>query len=1169
MRQVRALAAGLALLGAVAGLPLLLILTVGNPMDSWAAIRAGDASNSAVLDVLAAVGYTAAAIAWAQFVVAVVLDVAHAFTRTPLPRARWVLGPQQRLARVLVCALFLVPTVGGVFGGSPALAATRPAAPIAAAAPSAPSTGVTAAAAVTADRRSVAPATSSTTSPDLVHSVYVVPARGGPSTYYDIAAAHLGDGMRWPQVWELNHGRVQADGAVMSSPTVLKTGWTVHLPAPAAGHELTSAGHEKAAGNPADLREVTVRPGDTLSQIAAAHGMTDWHEMWRLNEGRLQPDGKRFTDPDHIEPGWTLLLPPAAGHDATAPTNHPPKSQANPHHAQPTNTHRDHGPRYVEVAPTSDPSTSPRPAVASSTATTPPPPVAPPTTAAVPTQPTVAPARVSQPVRTPPTAPPAATVSASPDRTESSGAAHEAEHARASDTTPMVAFTGGGVVLAGLTLSGLLIARRRRFRHRSPGRSIAPTPAPLIATEKALLSAAAAGAADVTWLNQALRGLVHSLVNVPGGRLPEVVAARLTANTLELMLTTPADHAPAPWQPNAEGTSWTLHRQDHTHFDADRATEHNAPYPTLVSVGYTADGEHWLIDLERVAAMSLAGNPDRCLNLARFLAAELAHNVWSENLKVTLVGFGAEMAGLNPRRLRHTDDFTGAIAGLARTLTEARELTADSGVGVLEGRLRMEVGDGWPAHVMLIAPTLAADRAGLETLLDAMRADPARTAIALVLADDPDTARSTRWQLTIDAQGVLSVPELGVHLIAQQLPLDEAADLAALLALAADHDTEVPMPAAAGDEPWEAFSDAAGALRPELALSAVSPVGEMVVLPDVQVFDLETSRPWLDALLPLSTARYADITVGSSDTKANDVALLAPVVSPEVRQQVEDTCAGLDADLEALHDPNHPGAKLLVLDNPRFIAHGPAPEGRLPYYTEVVACLAHHRRGLTAAQLIQVMGLKSKDPDNPSLSTARNAVAVVRDWAAHNPATGTLYLPRAAAGRGAGVYRIEGLLVDAFVARQERTLGLARGAAGAANLQALLDLFTGTPFGSYEQRREEGYLWLVEAPDGVGWDVAYTTMGIDVGDTLARHYLETGRPELAFAAAQQTLKLGASDDRALLNLVAACDLMNRRAEAESYVKRIYANHNAEVPEDLPGRVGEQLRLRRRKMLTMP
>ena len=62
--------------------------------------------------------------------------------------------------------------------------------------------------------------------------------------------------------------------------------------------------------------------------------------------------------------------------------------------------------------------------------------------------------------------------------------------------------------------------------------------------------------------------------------------------------------------------------------------------------------------------MSLSGDPERCLNLARFLAAELAHNAWSEMLQVTLVGFGKEMADINPERLTYTEDFGKAIASL-------------------------------------------------------------------------------------------------------------------------------------------------------------------------------------------------------------------------------------------------------------------------------------------------------------------------------------------------------------------------------------------------------------------------------------------------------------------------------------------------------------------------
>lgn len=45
----------------------------------------------------------------------------------------------------------------------------------------------------------------------------------------------------------------------------------------------------------------TVRPGDNLSSIAAAHGM-DWHALYGLNHAAIG------NDPNHIEPGEVLVL---------------------------------------------------------------------------------------------------------------------------------------------------------------------------------------------------------------------------------------------------------------------------------------------------------------------------------------------------------------------------------------------------------------------------------------------------------------------------------------------------------------------------------------------------------------------------------------------------------------------------------------------------------------------------------------------------------------------------------------------------------------------------------------------------------------------------------------------------------------------------------------------
>jgi hypothetical protein len=54
------------------------------------------------------------------------------------------------------------------------------------------------------------------------------------------------------------------------------------------------------------------------------------------------------------------------------------------------------------------------------------------------------------------------------------------------------------------------------------------------------------------------------------------------------------------------------------------------------------------------------------------------------------------------------------------------------------------------------------------------------------------------------------------------------------------------------------------------------------------------------------------------------------------------------------------------------------------------------------------------------------------------------------------------------------------------------------------------------------------------------------------------LKAGSYEDVPLLDLVAACDAQDKRAEADAHVARILTNHDAEVEEDLPPRTAEIL-----------
>jgi len=110
----------------------------------------------------------------------------------------------------------------------------------------------------------------------------------------------------------------------------------------------------------------------------------------------------------------------------------------------------------------------------------------------------------------------------------------------------------------------------------------------------------------------------------------------------------------------------------------------------------------------------------------------------------------------------------------------------------------------------------------------------------------------------------------------------------------------------------------------------------------------------------------------------------------------------------------------------------------------------------------------------------------------------------------------------------------------------------------FDRQRPGGYGWLVDP----ALDHDYGAPIVDVAHLVATHHLAAGEPEPAAAAAQVALLAGSSADSALLNLVAAHEALGNTAEADACVKRIMANHDADVEEDLPPRTAAILRRRR-------
>jgi len=310
----------------------------------------------------------------------------------------------------------------------------------------------------------------------------------------------------------------------------------------------------------------------------------------------------------------------------------------------------------------------------------------------------------------------------------------------------------------------------------------------------------------------------------------------------------------------------------------------------------------------------------------------------------------------------------------------------------------------------------------------------------------------------------------------------------------------------------------------------------------------------LDSVLPLPDQTYLD----RAATTTSDLRALSPGTDAALRRQVEEADPNLDRDLADWVDPSSPRPKLTLLGPVEVRAQGVLPERnpRRQFYTEVVAYLATRPGGVSSERY--ATAIWPDEPDVVGKTKVRQSISVVRSWLGTDPVTGVDYLPSGLTAAAAGRYRINGILIDAELFRRLRLRGQARGAAGIADLSAALELVSGRPFDVPPSRRGAagGYSWLVD--EGSRLDHEFAAMIVDVAHTVATHYMGAGEPTGAAAAAQVALRAGTYEDVPLLDLVAACDALGDRAEADAYVRRILANHDADVEEDLPPRTAEIL-----------
>ena len=399
---------------------------------------------------------------------------------------------------------------------------------------------------------------------------------------------------------------------------------------------------------------------------------------------------------------------------------------------------------------------------------------------------------------------------------------------------PLSALGGVGSILAAGALAVVGRNRARQRWHRHPGqRPPWPTDDDAVVEDRLRLveNPTLVAAADA-----ALRALVSGCAD-EGLDLPQLRAARLTDNHLQLFLTAPAT-LPRPWLRTIDQAVWTCPlaafaeagrpaEADATGSsletaegdavpDAGRLPEPGesvgsvggvrdpaetsdnppatdtapAPYPALVCVGQDAEGAHLLLDLEQVGVLGLRGDGQMTREAMAALTVELATSAWADDITVTTVGDPAAVEdSLQTGCLRHVDDLAPALEGLARQAEVARSalLTADLGRGdddragltaLHRARVTGEAGEAWyPDVVVLAGPTRPDDRAVLRALVDGQP----RVALAVVTTA-VDTMSDYRIEFGPSGRAVLQ--PFGLPFTPQRLSAPVLSSIARIVALA-------------------------------------------------------------------------------------------------------------------------------------------------------------------------------------------------------------------------------------------------------------------------------------------------------------------------------------------------------------------------------------------------
>ncbi len=647
-------------------------------------------SGQVFLLALAAAGW----IGWALFALSVLLEIPAQLRGRTAPQVRILIG--QRTAAALVGAVLLALPAGTALAASATPAQASP-------------TITSASASVLSGSQAPDTAAADASTPHADRSVTHTVADTRPAeSLWSIAETRLGDGNRWAEIADLNAGNTMADGSTFRADGPIQPGWVLLLPADAAPASVAPApapaaakdegglsvqGNRSAAADSGRVYTVAAATACPRSRTPSSVTPTPTGHL-RAEQGRSPARRRHLHQPRSPLPR-TETRPPRPGRsprpvpedkdeapDKTEPETNPPAASPN----KDTPAGEDEGAPPPAPAPTAPaastppsaaPDTTPDPGGATLTPTRPAatPSTTPDSAASPPVKPVpersaspaAKPPVPAQPTPAAPTTPPA---TSHPTPALAPTPETAAPTASTSSGLQQVALTAGIGALLAASLTGTLALKRiLQQRRRRAGETIAIDADPT-ALEQVLNTQS--GPSGVALLDTALRTLALT-AQTEQRKLPVLPGARVSDRTVELILDEPAEPL-APFTTKPGPGRWVLDSKAQL-LDAETAPDiPDAPYPGLVTLGATENGDLLLADLLHTGVLLLEGTVDDVLAVGRAMALEAGTCRWTDHTEIMTVGLGTRLATLLPRgRVRPMPHVSAVVSDLGALLLEVHQ----------------------------------------------------------------------------------------------------------------------------------------------------------------------------------------------------------------------------------------------------------------------------------------------------------------------------------------------------------------------------------------------------------------------------------------------------------------------------------------------------------------